>query len=262
MFKALFLGTGAAEGCPREGHTDRQCAAARMPGSRTARRRSSLLIETGLSTILVDAGPDVLLQLADAKVKKIDAVLLTHAHSDAAGGLNLLGAWLSERGMAWVPLYYPAGADKRIASKMLDSFDLIPLPNGKDISVGKTKILAFPVRHGMNYDEPTFGYRIGGLVYASDMEGAPESSLPKMEDAEALVIDGTFWEERSVPGHFTVDAALDFCRTLGPKSVYFTQIGHRYPPHEEAQKLLDERTAGMDLPFPVTIAYDGLEIGV
>ena len=50
----------------------------------------SILIQNENTTILVDAGPDIKNQLIGHNIKKIDAVLITHQHSDHISGLDEL----------------------------------------------------------------------------------------------------------------------------------------------------------------------------
>src|SRR5919109_2464066 len=76
--RLTFLGTGA---------TGRDAG-------RSRRRESSLLIEAGDTSVLVDATSQVDEQIE--AVTSLDAVVLTHAHRDAAGGLPMLGRWCVE----------------------------------------------------------------------------------------------------------------------------------------------------------------------
>jgi ribonuclease BN (tRNA processing enzyme) len=79
--RLTFLGTGAAGGTPGSG--------------RSRRRESSLLIESDTGTVLVDVTSQLDEQIE--RVTRIDAVVLTHAHRDAAGGLPALERWCRER---------------------------------------------------------------------------------------------------------------------------------------------------------------------
>ncbi len=57
------------------------------------RLRTSLLVETALNTIVIDAGPDFRQQMLGARVKKLDAILLTHEHKDHIAGMDDLRAF-------------------------------------------------------------------------------------------------------------------------------------------------------------------------
>uniref|UniRef100_A0A0E0B216 Metallo-beta-lactamase domain-containing protein n=1 Tax=Oryza glumipatula TaxID=40148 RepID=A0A0E0B216_9ORYZ len=86
----IFLGTGTSEGIPRvscltnPSKTCTVCTKAAEPGNRNRRRNTSILLRhatpSGTSNILIDAG----------KLRTIDAVIITHSHADAIGGLQIL----------------------------------------------------------------------------------------------------------------------------------------------------------------------------
>uniref|UniRef100_A0A0D3H5Z9 Metallo-beta-lactamase domain-containing protein n=1 Tax=Oryza barthii TaxID=65489 RepID=A0A0D3H5Z9_9ORYZ len=86
----IFLGTGTSEGIPRvscltnPSKTCTVCTKAAEPGNRNRRRNTSILLRhatpSGTANILIDAG----------KLRTIDAVIITHSHADAIGGLQIL----------------------------------------------------------------------------------------------------------------------------------------------------------------------------
>jgi metal-dependent hydrolase (beta-lactamase superfamily II) len=84
----VFLGTGAAGGTPGRG--------------RSARRESSLLVQDSATRLLIDATHDFENQAA--RLDRIDAVLLTHGHRDASGGLPALRSWSRRRHAGPLPV--------------------------------------------------------------------------------------------------------------------------------------------------------------
>src|SRR5439155_25945363 len=52
------------------------------------RRRVSVLVEIGSAFILIDTSPDLREQLLDADVRRLDAVVITHAHADHLHGID------------------------------------------------------------------------------------------------------------------------------------------------------------------------------
>src|SRR5262249_5941468 len=86
---ATILGCGSSGGVPRVGYR----WGARVPQERrNRRRRCSLLVERhgpeGTTTVLVDTGPDLRMQLLDAGVQWVDGVLYTHEHADHTHGID------------------------------------------------------------------------------------------------------------------------------------------------------------------------------
>src|SRR5947207_1336840 len=79
--KVTVLGCGASWGVPAIGPDWGRCD---PTDPRNRRRRCSLLVETQSRTILIDTAPDLREQLIDARVSRLDAGLLTHAHPGRA----------------------------------------------------------------------------------------------------------------------------------------------------------------------------------
>ena len=97
--RLTILGCGSSAGVPRVGQGWGACDPA---NPRNRRRRCSVLVErvgaAGVTTVLIDAGPDLREQLIDADVRRVDAVLITHPHADHTHGIDDLR-----------PLYLQAG---------------------------------------------------------------------------------------------------------------------------------------------------------
>src|SRR5450432_1863205 len=52
------------------------------------RLRSSILVQSATTTLVVDTGPDFRYQMLRANVKHLDAILFTHPHKDHVAGLD------------------------------------------------------------------------------------------------------------------------------------------------------------------------------
>ena len=52
------------------------------------RFRCAVLVETDHTRILIDAGPDIRMQLLRVPFRKLDGVLITHIHYDHVGGMD------------------------------------------------------------------------------------------------------------------------------------------------------------------------------
>ena len=102
--KVTVLGCGASWGVPAIGPDWGRCD---PTDPRNRRRRCSLLVETQSRTILIDTAPDLREQLIDARVSRLDAVLLTHAHADHLHGLDDLRMISQLAGHA-IPFYSSA----------------------------------------------------------------------------------------------------------------------------------------------------------
>lgn len=268
-----ILGSGPAIAIPRPGHTDITCRDARRPGSRSRRRRSSLLIRHRGRHILIDAGPDILEQLAMAKIKKPDAVFLTHAHADAAGGLDIFASTL--RGTDEKPfLLYAEPTVLRRVKKVFSLFharpktifkNIIPkiIRPGRQTSLFGLKITPLRVAHSLTPGFPTVGYLVGKkFAYFSDFASIPPSSQKFLKKINILFLDATMWFGTKMASHQNTAEAIELGRKLGVKKLYLTQVGHNYPPHNLAQKKITAYCRKNKIKFPVILAHDGLKIKI
>ena len=83
--KLTFLGTGTSFGVPVIGC---DCPTCMSDDPRDRRTRHGALVDLPSGRLLVDAPPELRLQLLAAGVTSIDALWLTHAHADHVHGID------------------------------------------------------------------------------------------------------------------------------------------------------------------------------
>jgi phosphoribosyl 1,2-cyclic phosphate phosphodiesterase len=86
MLSITFLGTGTSMGVPI---IRCECEVCQSEDPRDKRMRSSLFIETGDRSIVVDTGAEFRLQALRANIARVDAVLYTHSHDDGQPPANI-----------------------------------------------------------------------------------------------------------------------------------------------------------------------------
>lgn len=254
--KIIVLGSGPAEAIPRPSCKCPTCQDARKPKSKSKRTRSSILLLWHKKNILIDCGPDFKEQIKREKIKKVDAILLTHAHADAAGGLKKLQ----------ITNYKLQVFAEKQTLKYLD----VPLPARQSIKPFKPfklfnflTIIPFRVRHAFQEKKfPTLGFKIGPLVYASDVSQIPYRSEKYFKRAKILFLDGAMWFDKKIKWHLNAAEATGFAKKFRVKKLYLTQIGHSYPPHKIAQREINKYCKKQKITFPVILAYDGLKINL
>lgn len=219
--EVVFLGTGSAVPLPRPGHA---CAQCRSRDVRDRRDPSALLIDR---RILIDAGPSIgaLLASVGCSPEDIAAVVLTHRHRDAAGGLGALPA------------------RTRV---------VFPRRPGR-ITVANHRFEAVRVPHA----GPTWGYLIDGvLAYFSDCRKI-DRALPALRRARVAILDGSGWQ-RSFPSHQPMADVIPIVKRLrNLRRVLFTHVGHSRLPHAE----LERRACALG-GARFGIAYHGLRLRI
>jgi phosphoribosyl 1,2-cyclic phosphate phosphodiesterase len=247
--KITFLGTGTSVGIPSIGC---DCATCLSDDKRDRRLRASILIEHGDYRIVVDTSTDFRYQALRVKLKRLDAVLFTHAHADHCFGLDDTRPLMFRNGSA-IPCYasevtweglrrvysyafQPAqsGVPRIIPHHIDGPFELLGLA-----------VVPLTVMHGRL---PVTAFRIHNFAYVTDCNVLPDETLAELRGLEILVIGALRF--KSHPTHMTLDEALAYIERLKPKRALLTHISHDIN-HAE--------TSG-HLPEGVEIAYDGLEV--
>ncbi len=260
--KLTFFGTGPAEAIPRDGHADALCASARKHGSKSRRGRSSALLQIQGKNILIDVSPDFLSQARREQLKKIDAIFITHAHNDSYGGLPDLGKWIKISRHKPIPLYGHRSTIRAIKKYFPPEIKPISMPEYHTLNIAGIKVRFLPVNHGV-YHIATFGFLFAKkLFYASDLDGAAWRAKSFIRGTRILVLDGAFWSQKRLRGHFTMPETIAFASKLRPKQLFITQSGHTYPPHNGAQKIIDTFCQKQKAAFNARLAYDGLKINI
>jgi phosphoribosyl 1,2-cyclic phosphate phosphodiesterase len=233
-----FLGTGAAGGTPGRG--------------RSHRLESSLLVEAGVR-LLIDVTRDF--ERQSRALERLDAVLLTHAHADACGGVAELRRWLRSRGVERLPLYAGAATIAALEERFrrLDHCDFVPIRPGRRRHLGGIELSALEVPHAREERFPTFAWRIREdrrvLVYASDVARLTPELERFSRGASLLVIDGAMWR-RQLFSHLTIDRELPRLCDWRVERIVLTQIGRTAPAHErlehETRRLCHRARPGHD----------------
>ena len=88
--KITFLGTGTSQGVPVIACKCRVCSSQNIKDKRL---RTSLLIETKSTKVVIDSGPDFRQQMLRSHVDNLDAIIFTHGHKDHIAGLDDVRAY-------------------------------------------------------------------------------------------------------------------------------------------------------------------------
>ena len=218
------LGSGDSVGTPQIGCRCPTCIDA-LNGGPSRRRRPCFLIESDGFVLLVDSGPDMRQQLLDADIKKVDALLWTHAHWDHYGGFPEF--WRVQNNINVYGM-------KPVIDQVLKQFHFIrnehhELSPGRQAEIGGISLTIFKVNHPTA--EPTCGIVIDGpsrrLVLSGDtVSDIPRKSIELMRDADVLFVDAISPGNQNIKKHMNASQALAFADGLKPAEYYFYHISH------------------------------------
>jgi phosphoribosyl 1,2-cyclic phosphate phosphodiesterase len=251
--KITVLGSGPSEVIPRKNCQCPACLDAKKPKSKSRRTRSSLFLAWHGKNILFDCGPDFFEQIAREKIKKIDAVFLTHAHFDAAENIKNAPA--------------PVFAEKQTLKYLGRLHGKLPPHNfikpNHPVKIGPLSVIPFRVHHAVNEKTfPTLGFKIGPVVFASDVISVPKSSEKYFQNAQILFLDSAMWFGKKIPWHLSTDQAISLAKKFKVKKLYLTHLGHSWPPHRAAEKEIRKYCFENNIKFPVMPSFDGLKTAV
>ncbi len=250
--KITFLGTGTSSGVPMIGCECEVCTSADPKDNRL---RSSILVQSATTTLVVDTGPDFRYQMLRKKIKHLDAVVFTHPHKDHLAGLDDVKAfnYLHKKPMnvyadslteeALRRDFYYAFTDTRypgIPELNLNTITLEPF------TVGDIPVIPVLVWH---LKMPVMGFRFGKFTYITDANRIDETEKDKIRGSEVLVLNAL--RKQKHISHFTLDEAVDLAEELKVPAAYFTHISHQLGLHSEIESQLPEH---------IHLAWDGLEL--
>lgn len=255
--KVTILGSGSAAGCPSVSGGWGKCD---PTNPKNRRRRSSILVEDGPTTILVDTSPDLREQMLGAKVRRLDAVLYTHAHADHIHGIDELRE-INRISQGPLPIYAPPETLEVLETRFSYVFEGIPegkpvfrpwlLPNNitpaQTFSVGTISVCPFLQDHGFS---STIGYRFGDIAYSTDLIDLPRASKDIIRGAKVWIIG--VLSDNPYPTHVHVAKALEWIAEFKPQHAVLTHMSNS----------MDYDTLIAQLPAGVTPAFDGRVIEV
>jgi len=267
MIEARILGCGSSGGVPRLGGDDGagNWGTCDPSNPRNRRSRCSLLLrqkgEEGETLLLVDTSPDMRQQLLDARVTKLDGVLITHAHADQLHGMDDLRVltMISHRRIdVW--------SDRNTMSQVVRKFDYCFVqPSGSDYPAilnakeipepfsefsitgkgGSIPIRAFGLKHGIIR---ALGFRFGALAYTPDVDSLDEAAYVALEGLDVWIVDALRLSPH--PSHAHLARTLEWISRVKPKRAILTNM------HVD----MDYGRLLRDLPPGTEPAHDGMTI--
>ncbi len=232
-----------------------ECEVCTSTDKKDNRLRSSILVQSAKTSLVVDTGPDFRYQMLRQKIKHIDAVVFTHPHKDHLAGLDDIRAFnfitkkpievyadsLTEEAVrrdfyyAFTDTKYPGIPELNLNTITIDPFMVGDIP--------VTPILVWHLKM------PVMGFRFGKFTYITDANHIDENEKEKIRGSEVLVLNAL--RKQKHISHFTLQEAIEMAQELKIPTAYFTHISHQLGMHQPVEA---------ELPENIHLAYDGLEL--
>lgn len=256
--KVTILGCGTSSGVPRIGGSDGagDWGACDPANPKNRRRRVSLLVENRGKTILIDTGPDMREQLLDARVRRLDAVFLTHDHADHAHGIDDLRQVFHAMGTPVACFASPAtwAVIRPRFAYVFEGTEFYPATCtatelAGPIRVGEMLVTPFEQNHG-NID--TTGYRIetdlAALAYSTDVKALDHRAKAGLANLDLWVVDAL--RRHPHPTHSHLAQTLQWIAHYRPRRAVLTHM----------DQSMDYETLVAELPAGIEPGHDGQEI--
>jgi phosphoribosyl 1,2-cyclic phosphate phosphodiesterase len=219
------------------------------------RLRSSVMVQSAETTIIVDTTPDFRYQMLRTGTRHIDAVLFTHPHKDHIAGLDDIRAFnfFTKKAMN---IYANALTEEAIRRDFYYAFADARYPGVPEMNMTRIDESFFfvgdiPVQpiQVMHHKMPVLGFRFGDFTYITDANKIEDSEKEKIKGSRVLVLNAL--RKETHVSHFTLSDAVNMAMELEVPEVYFTHISHQLGKHEDING---------ELPQHIQLAYDGLKI--
>lgn len=248
--KITFLGTGTSSGVPMIAC---DCAVCLSTDKKDKRLRSSILVQSPNTTIVVDTGPDFRYQMLRQNVKHLDAVLFTHPHKDHMAGLDDVRAY-NFFTKKHIDIYADSLTEEAVRRDFYYAFTDTKYPGIPELNlntistepflVGDIPVIPISVWH---MKMPVLGFRFGKFTYITDANRIEEAEREKIRGSEVLVLNAL--RKQKHISHFTLEEAIEVVQELKIPTGYFTHMSHQIGLHAAIEA---------ELPENIHLSYDGL----
>ena len=231
------------------------CAVCSSPDPKDNRLRSSILVRSAATTLVVDTGPDFRYQMLKHRVKKLDAVVFTHPHKDHLAGLDDIRAYnfFSKKP---IDIYADSLTEEAVRRDFYYAFSDTKYPGLPELNMNTISLEPFvvgdiPVQPILvwHLKMPVMGFRFGSFTYITDANRIDDAEKEKIKGSEVLVVNAL--RKQKHVSHFTLGEAIELVEELQVPRAYLTHLSHQMGLHSEIES---------ELPEHIHLAWDGMEL--
>ncbi|NHI82823.1 MAG: MBL fold metallo-hydrolase [Candidatus Thorarchaeota archaeon] len=262
--KLIILGSGGPFTLPRFFCECDTCETARRePALRRTRASAAIL---GDEVTLIDAGPDLEMQLERESIRRIDNILITHWHYDHVAGLGAINYPQVMREWKPIDVYVEKSLISHFAKELIyleDRVTLHSISPGDTIALPDATIEVVKTAH----TEDSVGYIFNSksrIAYLVDTALPSDETARSISDADTLILDAMFDSADIEWRHFTVHGAIDFWKSSGPERCILTHLAcHKWANWHWIAGFTCKERLQIERQNPgLQFAYDGLEISL
>src|ERR1700739_1782988 len=224
-----FLGTGTSSGVPMIAC---DCEVCNSTDTKDKRLRSSILIQSAQTTLVIDTTPDFRYQMLREKVKKLDAIVFTHPHKDHIAGLDDVKAFNYFQHKA-MDIYAHTMTADALQHEFVYAFEEKKYPGVHDLTlhlinekdgfmIGDIPVVPILVWH---LKMPVLGFRFGDFTYITDANRIDNDQLEKIKGSKVMVINAL--RHKKNISHYTLEEAIQLIHELKVPEAYLTHISHQ-----------------------------------
>jgi len=248
-----LLGTGTSQGIPVIGC---QCDVCQSSDPKDQRLRTAALFHNESTNIAIDCGPDFRQQMLRARVRQLDAILITHTHNDHVIGLDDVRPFNFSMKRS-IPVYGLKPHLDEIRERFSYVFKSNPYPGAPKINlypiepytpfhIDGVEVLPILLKHGAI---DVLGFRIEEKAYLTDTNHISDLSLSKLQNLEVLILDAL--HQKKHHSHYNLQQATDVAQRINADRTFLIHLSHMMGLHDHIDSVC---------PPNIHLAYDGLTV--
>lgn len=266
MAELVFLGSSGAIQVPSFHCACEVCQAARENPQQRRTRASIALI--GEEVTLIDASPDLELQLERESIRQIDRIFITHWHFDHVWGLAALGEPSSLANWPRIDVFLPHRVayhfDQELAY-MKGRVNVQPIKPGDKIELSDATWEVVKTTHTPDSvgfiveSSQRFAYLVDGVM-------PPSETLERLRHLDFVILEATVDELLPKEGekwvNFSLQQAIDCWKRIGTEKCILTHLScHSWKKGRLVAGLSESERLEVEARNPgLKFAHDGMRI--